>query len=134
MTLPLDFATPAAPEPTKRRTTRKATKQETVRASDIDWSTVVRDVWLVAGTSVHDPYPCLCDPPGRCWTRCACRGRTDTAHLPQYCCATRDARRRTVGAGPVPLPPVPLPRVAKLCSPAPVDLVDIYAVALGLAV
>lgn len=48
-----------------------------------------RNVWLVAGTSVLQPYPCRCEPwRGPCsplW--CPCAGRLDAWHWPAHCCA-----------------------------------------------
>lgn len=44
-------------------------------------------VWLIAGTTMNEPYPCRCVRSRSCMSTCACRGRTDTDHLPRYCCA-----------------------------------------------
>lgn len=49
-----------------------------------------RNVWLVAGTSAFQRYPCRCEPwrEGGCSPKwCPCSGRTDLAGLPPTCCA-----------------------------------------------
>jgi hypothetical protein len=52
-----------------------------------------RGVWLIAGTSAADPYPCMCrGSSSGCGYRCPCRGRTDHLDLmPAMCCARRAA-------------------------------------------
>jgi hypothetical protein len=49
------------------------------------------DVWLHTSTATDDPYPCRCQPPGRCnRPTCPCAGRTGVLdHLPGACCAHR---------------------------------------------
>lgn len=51
--------------------------------------TAPRNVWLGAGTSIFQPYPCrcrrgrgACDP-----TWCPCAGRTDVWNFEAGCCA-----------------------------------------------
>jgi hypothetical protein len=47
-----------------------------------------RNVWLVAGTSVFQPYPCRCGGWQQCsplW--CPCAGRLDVWNWPPSCCA-----------------------------------------------
>lgn len=61
------------------------------------------DVWLVAGTSIFDPYPCRCrrtiEGPRDSWRGgtefmgadcnpkyCPCSGRTDLEGMPASCC------------------------------------------------
>ena len=48
-------------------------------------ATAPRGVWLVAGTPIDQPYPCMCTAP-YCGARCPCRGRVD-GPLPAQCCA-----------------------------------------------
>lgn len=51
-----------------------------------------RDVWLIAGTSRHAPYPCRCVLGRACTNRCDCRGRTDGHRMKPHCCAYTTAR------------------------------------------
>ncbi len=47
-------------------------------------------VWMVAGTPVNQPYPCLCNRGDR-WAcnnqRCNCTHRFDIENVPGDCCA-----------------------------------------------
>jgi len=53
------------------------------------------NVWLYTHTPAGKPYPCRCSPTRVCKTsgavpwQCPDVGRTDTTHLPSYCCARR---------------------------------------------
>lgn len=124
-------ATPATAEPIKKaRRSRRVS--ESVRAMDLDWSTIETGRWLWAGTRVDEPYPCMCQQYQAlmdytyCGKRCPCAGRTDTGHLPDTCCAIRrGARPRTVVSAPVPLPPLPSAARSKLRPPRPVTAADV---------
>jgi hypothetical protein len=50
--------------------------------------------WVVAGTFLADPYPCLCAPPcrERGASTCPCFGRYAQPHLPAHCCAIQRVR------------------------------------------
>lgn len=51
-----------------------------------------RNLWLIARTPTHKPYPCMCRGRRPCTRLCPCNGRTDTAGLPSMCCARRTRR------------------------------------------
>lgn len=48
-----------------------------------------KNVWLIAGTSIFQPPPCLCRRGGRPCdpTWCQCAGRLDPWNCPRDCCA-----------------------------------------------
>jgi hypothetical protein len=48
-----------------------------------------RGVWLVAGGSVRDRYPCRCNGTRECGRRCWCRGRLDAEAMGTACCSRR---------------------------------------------
>lgn len=62
-------------------------------------------MWLVAGTRVGEPYPCRCSASRKCKTtgavpwQCPDVGRTDTQHLPAWCCARRESGTTLTVAG-----------------------------------
>lgn len=49
-------------------------------------------MWLIAGTPLDEPYPCMCKGSRACGRHCPRRGRTDNLDLmPRVCCARRAA-------------------------------------------
>jgi hypothetical protein len=121
---------PFAPEPVKKARGRKTT--EVVHARDLDLSQVQIGVWIWAGTRADEPYPCMCEQwiavtgYSRCGRLCPDAGRTDTGHLPSTCCAVAPrGRPRIVLGPPLPVPPLPTLRRAKLRPPAPVTAADV---------
>jgi len=65
-------------------------RQRAACAAGRQSATAPAGVWLDAGTSTAAPYPCRCadyDDWQHQHNRCACQGRTDTANLPETCCA-----------------------------------------------
>jgi hypothetical protein len=55
----------------------------------MELKTAPTNVWLIAGTSAFEPYPCRCEPwrEGGCSARwCPCSGRTDYGNVPASCC------------------------------------------------
>lgn len=121
-----------------RKVRRPRPKSEVVKARDLDWSTVRRDVWIWAGTPVDEPYPCMCQAwievtgYSRCGRLCPDAGRADTEHLPPSCCAVLPAGRRQTGSGQrAPIPLAPIPRRSKLVSPRPVTAADVISALAG---
>lgn len=56
----------------------------------MELKTAPRNVWIIAGTSILQPYLCRCEPwrgEGCSAKWCPCSGRTDYAALPSSCCA-----------------------------------------------
>lgn len=58
-----------------------------------------KGVWLGTGTSIHDPYPCICKYDPCRWDKCYDRGRSDNAHLPDHCCGSVASNRRREQTG-----------------------------------
>ena len=49
----------------------------------------MRGAWLVAGSDINEPYPCMCHGQRACGRRCPCLGRRDVETMPQLCCGRR---------------------------------------------